>query len=423
MKKNNLLILAVAALGFAACANDETTAVNEKLAESNAISFRAFNSGMMRAADQNLAALQASGKGFFVTAIHSVGPTTYFDNVQFKWDSGTSTFVSDKKYYWPSEGTLDFFAYAPATDASQLTRTGTDYKAFTVTPSTTTIANQVDLIYANTDGKAKTGTYTKADATKHYGADGVPINFRHTGCKIVIKVKNDANTNLKYEITGVKIVNVDGSATFTYNDTQDSGDNNTDKVNDNSKQLLIGDWSNNEDVQNVTYKSPDFTANTFTAQQSTGQFLNSSGTMGTEDENLHMILIPQSTAAVGNAYSAATEGAPYTGSYIALKMKIYNIGGTNEDPVYTVIADASGTTTYSAATVDKWAMWPVQFTWNPGYKYTYTIDVANGGYWERNNDSTDDLDPIFEGAVIKFVDVTVDAWRDGGETAVSGPSI
>lgn len=37
MKKNNLLILAVAALGFAACANDETTAVNEKLAESNAI--------------------------------------------------------------------------------------------------------------------------------------------------------------------------------------------------------------------------------------------------------------------------------------------------------------------------------------------------------------------------------------------------
>ena len=49
MKKNNLLILAVAALGFAACANDETTAVNEKLAESNAISFRANVNGVMRA--------------------------------------------------------------------------------------------------------------------------------------------------------------------------------------------------------------------------------------------------------------------------------------------------------------------------------------------------------------------------------------
>lgn len=58
MKKNNLLILAVAALGFAACTNDETTAVNEKLAESNAISFRANVAGNMR--DANAAGVKNS---------------------------------------------------------------------------------------------------------------------------------------------------------------------------------------------------------------------------------------------------------------------------------------------------------------------------------------------------------------------------
>ena len=43
-------------------------------------------------------------------------------------------------------------------------------------------------------------------------------------------------------------------------------------------------------------------------------------------------------------------------------------------------------------------------------KYTYTIDLAGGGYFETNQDTNEDLDPIFENAVIKFVSVTVDAW-------------
>ena len=146
MKKNNLLILAVAALGFAACANDETTAVNEKLAESNEISFRTFVGGNMRAADQNLSTLQEADKGFFVTAYYNDGTNPaveYFDNVQFKWDSGTSTFVSDKKYYWPASGSLDFFAYAPAVKTNELART--DYKTFTVTPS---MAKQKQVLIA-----------------------------------------------------------------------------------------------------------------------------------------------------------------------------------------------------------------------------------------------------------------------------------
>ena len=395
MKKNNLLILAVAALGFAACANDETTAVNEKLAESNAISFRTFVGGQMRAADVTTENLNAAGGTFYVTARHTVDATTttYFDNVPFVYNASTSTFNSDKKYYWPAAGTLDFFAYTPAEKADELART--NYKTFTVTPSTT-VANQLDLVFANTDGKTKVGS-----------SAGVPINFRHAQSKIVVKVKNSETSNLKFEITGMKIVNVDGSATFTYNDeTTPTGDGNT----DGTGALLVGDWTNNNDTRTAVYTTT-FSANTVSAKQDASLFLNGSGTIGTEDEHLNMILIPQTTPDATTEYSEATVNAQYSGSYIALKMVIKD----NVNDI--VIADA----TTNVDTKNKWAMWPVKFTWQPGKKYTYTIDLAGGGYWELNDDADIALDPVLDGAEIKFVTVTVDAWDPQGESVVTIP--
>ena len=52
------------------------------------------------------------------------------------------------------------------------------------------------------------------------------------------------------------------------------------------------------------------------------------------------------------------------------------------------------------------------FNWEPGKKYTYTIDLAGCGYHETNIDANEDLDPILEGSIIKFVNVTVDSWTD-----------
>ena len=49
--------------------------------------------------------------------------------------------------------------------------------------------------------------------------------------------------------------------------------------------------------------------------------------------------------------------------------------------------------------------------WTRGYKYTYTIDLAGGGYEEKNGDDSDeDLDPVLENQEIFFVYCTVDAW-------------
>ena len=115
-----------------------------------------------------------------------------------------------------------------------------------------------------------------------------------------------------------------------------------------------------------------------------------------------MILIPQTTT-TSDAYSGTTENAAFTANktYIAVKMIIRNNDG---DPG-TVIADATAN--------NKWAIWPVAFTWLPGKKYTYVIDLGDGGYWETNTDDGNaDLDPILENAVIKFVSVNVDDWSE-----------
>ena len=258
------------------------------------------------------------------------------------------TFTSATKYYWPTNN-LDFYAYSPIS-SSQFAKT--DYKTFTITPSNT-VSEQVDFIYANTKNKGK-GT----------SGEVTTLNFRHAGAKIAVKVKNSA-PNLKFEISGWKLGYLDNTATFTY------GDASTDTDTPNA-QLAFSDWSENSTQSADNTYSTTFTANAIAAE-STAYFLEKNGTPSTTDtdEDLNMILIPQ-TLTAATAYASTTAGAKPNG-----------------------------------------AMWPIGgYNWEPGKKYTYTIDLAGGGYYETNQDSDTDLDPILEGAEIKFATVTVDGWTD-----------
>ena len=120
--------------------------------------------------------------------------------------------------------------------------------------------------------------------------------------------------------------------------------------------------------------------------------------------NHEMILIPQVLANAG-AYASAEVDAAFAGAYIKAQLKIQQ----KSNSAY--IAGAADTP------VD--ALWPLPTgIWLPGHTYTYTVDIAGGGYYTTNQDDNADLDPILEGAEIKFVTVTVDDWANGGETAI-----
>lgn len=211
MKKNNLLILAVAALGFAACTNDETTAVNEKLAESNAISFRTLVSGQMRAVDQTTTTLQEEGKGFYVTAMYNASAsqedgTEYFGGttpVHYTYKGGATNgyYTSDQKYYWPSEGYLNFYAFAPAVKEGEIARSA--YNIFTITPNSTA-GSQQDFIYAVAYDGNKTA----------HGTSGVTLTFHHAETKVSIQAKN--TSTLDFTIGTVTLCQVNTTGTFKY---------------------------------------------------------------------------------------------------------------------------------------------------------------------------------------------------------------
>ena len=376
--KKNLFFLAAAALALASCSSDETVE-SAALSKSNEINFRPLVNSSTRAADITLSNLAS----FVVNAKIAGAETSYFDDVTFTKVDASATYTSATKYYWPATGNLDFYAYSPASN-SQVTYT--NYKTFEVQPSTT-VASQVDLVYAATKGKNKTSN-----------ADGVVLNFRHTGSKIVCEVKN-TSTALKFSVEGWKVGFLDNKGKFTFADTNTDGNNTG-----SGTTLTAGQWTENttQDVNNAyssTFGAVDIAAGA-SETALTGE----------------MILVPQIiNKATAYAHTGATAaGDNLNGTFIAVKLKIFN--ATND----AVIA--------SDGANHMWAIWPIggtagSFSWAPGKKYTYTIDLAGGGYYETNQAETtvdEDLDPIIADAVIKFVSVTVDSWVEETAIPVSG---
>lgn len=370
MVKTKLLMLtAVAGMGMlAACSADETVEDNPGLE----ISFAPSINKVTRAADVTSTNLQTYG--FNVTAMKEGTETVYFSNVDYLWN-GSDAYGSVDKYYWPATERLDFYAYAMATDAaSQVTKDS--YKSFTVTP-VGDWNKQVDLVFASTKSKAK------AD-----GENGVVLNFRHTGAKIKVKVKNTSKT-LRFDVTGWKVGFLSPTAKFTFDGT--ATDDHTSSTT-GTHTLSMASWSDHAGRSLGTEYVSEFTQLQIPAYDGTDNH--------EQDLAGEMILLPQVTPAL-TAYASATTGAKVTNPYIALKMVI-----RNNDADGTVIASAGGDTPV-------WATWPLPTTqWEPGKVYTYFVDLSGGGYYPDNQNTDPGLDPLL--TEVKFVSVQVDDWADGG---------
>ena len=397
--KKNLLILAVAGLALASCSNDEVVQT-AATSDANAISFRPFTTGMTRANDTHFnAANDQFAVTAWATATTSGAVNLYINNAVFSTTDGI-TFSSASKYYWPSGYNLDFYAYAPVDDGvADQGVDYVDYNSLKVTPGTT-IASQPDLVYAKTENWGKVdpdpNNGTAAANEPHY-IDGTPagvtINFAHAESKIIIKLQN-TNPNIKVTVGDVKICNLYGAGTYTWSGYKSGGATwqNTDQ---RGGFYLAGDWAMYGSADAV-YTIPMETTsshNIFDGTQSARDLTNTASTR-------EMILIPQAIT-YGTQYASNANDAVYDKAYISVQLKIQNQNGA-----YIIGGDG-----------DNWqeAIWPLTvLKWLPGHKYTYTVDLAGGGYFPDNVDGTDaDLDPILGGYEIQFATVTVDSWIDG----------
>jgi hypothetical protein len=391
-----LLILAVAGLALASCSNDEVVE-SAATSDANAISFRPLMNNVTRTA--NAAGLKtAFESGDVISVYANYNSSKYF---QDNFTSDGSTFSSTNKYYWPSDVATNHVTFTaiwgPSLSSPALT-IGTTAGNFTGYTPNATATNQEDILIAKHESSTKESP--------------VAMNFRHTLSQIVVNAKN-SNPNLKVTITGVRIGYIKtASSSFTYSggvtDTRELGTAN------NAANVSQSDWTLVDFAGTPTtttandYKYDQTVSLTLTGQQNVAQPLTSYAPW---------ILLPQNMTnadtdtdgtpnyATTKTGTKGTANPDFAGSYIALNMQIENYNGTA----------ATGTIVST-----QWCYWPITQDWTPGYKYTYVIDVAGGGYEPEDTDNDGEGDPVLDGSVIVFSpSCTIDAW-DPQEVAVSG---
>ena len=204
----------------------------------------------------------------------------------------------------------------------------------------------------------------------------VPLEFQHALSKINFKIASYANSGLNVSVSGIKIMYVPISATFTYNTTATAVPN----------YFTISDPGSSTDSVSLTLSDQ--------VSVTAGTSLVTSDSIGA------FFLIPHTLTnwAVGQNDSVSY---PMTsGTYIKL------------DAVLSGVADYTGEIAVPITTTE----------WQPGYSYTYIItfgdssgSTGGGGYnpYKENPNPNKPSDKTPEPILMPItISVTVEAWDD-----------
>ncbi|MQN28640.1 fimbrillin family protein [Prevotella copri] len=208
-KKFFMGIAAMAALTLVSCSSDDLNSLSDNSSKNEAISFDGYlgrsavavNGSRGSVVDLN--ALKSSSEldkkgfgvfGYYSTTDHSAPEQSFdanlFNNERVTCPKDGADWTYDNKKYWPSQGHIDFYAYAPFETGKTLN------KKTSATPTTTTptfdftvsktIANQTDLLWANAENRTK-DKLSSADKNK------VKFTFAHALSRLGYTAKlNDA---------------------------------------------------------------------------------------------------------------------------------------------------------------------------------------------------------------------------------------
>lgn len=153
-KKFFMGIAAMAALTLVSCSSDDLDSVSDNSSKNEAISFDGYlgRSAVAvngsRGSEVKIDQLKTGGFGvfgYYSKETTTAYGTSLFDNQQVTYDNDKSKWTYSPLKFWPSDGHIDFLAYAPYVKNTTLTE-GSKINNFTVSK---TIADQTDLLWTN----------------------------------------------------------------------------------------------------------------------------------------------------------------------------------------------------------------------------------------------------------------------------------
>lgn len=372
------------------CSKEEVIDVNH---DGDEITFDVVTNSATRAAD--VYCNSNKPKEFYVSAISD--GMSYIDEDHIAYENGSWVNKSGVRY-WP-ETAVDFYAYYNDNGSYQWSvAEGKAVAKFVNFEVNDDVAAQQDLIYAVKTSQSKPGE----DAAN----TPVALNFRHALSQIVFQAKN-TNANLYVVISGVDVVNVGNTNTFTFpsvDTDMNIEDHDGTTANYPAGADGWGTWA--ELTSGTSSYAVEFEP---VAVKGDSQIV----ALTTTDDDAKdgefnantMLLLPQTTTEVDIDKQFGTDG----GSYFLVNCIIKNVkdgsGVAGDDDVYL----------WGAANTPKKLAIPVAFDWEQGKKYIYTLvfGEGNGGYDPDPNEPTPD--PVL--VPITFT-VTVDDFVTPGATEV-----
>ena len=208
-KKFVMGIAAMAALTLVSCSSDDLDSLSDNSSKNEAISFDGYlgRSAVAvngtRGSEETKETLKTKGFGVFGNYIADAGQTSdanFFKNQKVTY-SGTKWTYTPLKY-WPTNGKIDFLAYAPFKDGQELKANTTTFD-FTVADKA---ANQIDLLWANATGQIKTNF---EGTTK----EKVKFHFYHALSRLGYTVKLSGNYSSDDATFTLKKITLAGSST------------------------------------------------------------------------------------------------------------------------------------------------------------------------------------------------------------------
>lgn len=206
-KKFFMGIAAMAALTLVSCSSDDLNSLSDNSSKNEAISFDGYLGRSAVAVNGTRGSVETKetlkNKGFGVFGKYDSGEgqtSDFFVNQKVTYSTTASKWTYTPLKYWPTQGKIDFLAYAPHKEGQNLNANTTAFD-FTVAKKA---ADQIDLLWANATGKI---TESFEGTTK----EKVKFLFKHALSRLGYTVKLSGNYSSDNATFTLKKITLAGS--------------------------------------------------------------------------------------------------------------------------------------------------------------------------------------------------------------------